>query len=119
MEKDGLSVDDIFCQCAFRQDERDMVLRAVHIVQPDYHPNINTSTDQLNGLPALVQDYYMQVLQAVCNMGCFLSYLKLLFRMTYSDAFPNNSSSHTLHLRMKYQVHTQPPSTKKQIHIKY
>uniref|UniRef100_H2VAF5 DNA-directed RNA polymerase n=1 Tax=Takifugu rubripes TaxID=31033 RepID=H2VAF5_TAKRU len=60
MEKDGVSVDDIFRQCAFRQDERDMVLRAVRIVQPDYCPSLDTSRNQLNGLPALVQDYYMQ-----------------------------------------------------------
>lgn len=65
MEKDGLSVDNIFRQCAFRQDERDMVLRAVRIVQPDYCPSLDTSRDQLNGLPALVQDYYMQVSQPV------------------------------------------------------
>ncbi|CAG01373.1 unnamed protein product [Tetraodon nigroviridis] len=58
MEKDGLYVDDVFSQCVFRQDERDMVLRAVHIVRPDYHPSLNANTNQSS--PALVQDYYSQ-----------------------------------------------------------
>lgn len=88
MEKDGLSVDDIFRQCAFRQDERDMVLKAVRIVQPDYCPILATSTDHLNGLPALVQDYYMQVSQSV-EYGLFT--VMLLFRIPYIDVLPNNS----------------------------
>lgn len=62
MEKDGLSVDDVFSQCVFRQDERDMVLKAMHIVQPDYHPSLNANTNQCS--PALVQDFYTQVSQA-------------------------------------------------------
>lgn len=72
MEKDGLYVDDVFSQCVFRQDERDMVLRAVHIVRPGYHPSLNANTNQSS--PALVQDYYSQVSQAgvLCRMGCFL-----------------------------------------------
>lgn len=70
MTKDGLSVDDVFSQCVFRQDERDMVLRAVHIVQPDYHPSVNANTSQCS--PALVQDYYIQVSQAgvLCYRDC-------------------------------------------------
>lgn len=72
MEKDGLSVDDVFSQCVFLQDERDMVLRAMRIVQPDYHPSLNANTNQCS--PALVQGYYIQVSQAgvLCYMGCFL-----------------------------------------------
>lgn len=72
MEKDGLSIDDVFNQCVFWQDERDMVLRAVHIVQPDYRPSLNANTNQSS--PALVQGYYLQVSQAnaLCCMGCFL-----------------------------------------------
>lgn len=69
MEKDGLSVDDIFGQCVFRQDERDMVLRAVHIVHPEYQPSLSTSTDQC--FPSLVQDYYFQV--CTVPMGCSLN----------------------------------------------
>uniref|UniRef100_A0A8C7QF82 DNA-directed RNA polymerase n=1 Tax=Oncorhynchus mykiss TaxID=8022 RepID=A0A8C7QF82_ONCMY len=30
MEEDGLPVDELFSHCVFRQDERDMVLRAIH-----------------------------------------------------------------------------------------
>lgn len=59
MEKDGLSVDDVFSQCVFRQDERDMVLRAVHVVQPDYRPSLNADPNRCS--PALVQGYYTQV----------------------------------------------------------
>ncbi|KAG8003580.1 DNA-directed RNA polymerase [Nibea albiflora] len=47
MEEDGLSVDDVFSQCVFRQDERDMVLKAVHIVQPDYQPDLNANSKAL------------------------------------------------------------------------
>ncbi|XP_044056573.1 DNA-directed RNA polymerase, mitochondrial [Siniperca chuatsi] len=58
MEEDGLSVDDVFSQCVFRQDERDMVLKAVHIVQPDYQPSLNATTSQCSS--SLVQDFYIQ-----------------------------------------------------------
>ncbi|KAM7012929.1 DNA-directed RNA polymerase, mitochondrial [Tautogolabrus adspersus] len=58
MEEDGLSVDDVFSQCVFRQDERDMVLKAVHIVQPDYQPRLNTAISDC--FSPLVQDYYIQ-----------------------------------------------------------
>ncbi|XP_032381991.1 DNA-directed RNA polymerase, mitochondrial isoform X1 [Etheostoma spectabile] len=58
MEEDGLSVDDLFSQCVFRQDERDMVLKAVHIVQPDYQPSLNANTNQCSS--SLVKDFYTQ-----------------------------------------------------------
>ncbi|XP_070764793.1 DNA-directed RNA polymerase, mitochondrial [Enoplosus armatus] len=58
MEEDGLSVDDVFSQCVFRQDERDMVLKAVHIVQPDYQPRPDTTASQCSS--SLVQDFYIQ-----------------------------------------------------------
>ncbi|XP_074491779.1 DNA-directed RNA polymerase, mitochondrial isoform X1 [Sebastes fasciatus] len=58
MEGDGLSVDDLFSRCVFRQDERDMVLKAVRIVQPDYQPNLNASTSQCAS--SLVQEFYTQ-----------------------------------------------------------
>ncbi|XP_059197973.1 DNA-directed RNA polymerase, mitochondrial [Centropristis striata] len=56
MEEDGLSVDDLFTQCVFRQDERDMVLKAIRIVQPDYQPSLHFNTSQ--SLSTLVEDYY-------------------------------------------------------------
>ncbi|XP_071343586.1 DNA-directed RNA polymerase, mitochondrial [Trachinotus anak] len=58
MEEDGLSVDDLFNQCVFRQDERDMVLKAIHVIQPDYQPRLNLTTSQCSS--SLVQDFYSQ-----------------------------------------------------------
>ncbi|XP_031724133.1 DNA-directed RNA polymerase, mitochondrial isoform X3 [Anarrhichthys ocellatus] len=58
MEEDGLSVDYLFSRCVFRQDERDMVLKAVHIVQPDYQPSLNASTTECSS--SLVHDFYTQ-----------------------------------------------------------
>lgn len=63
MEKDGLTADDIFNHCTLQKDNRDNVLKAIRIVQPDYQPSLNTST--VPPYPVLVQDFYMQVLQAV------------------------------------------------------
>ncbi|XP_051928758.1 DNA-directed RNA polymerase, mitochondrial isoform X1 [Hippocampus zosterae] len=56
MEQDGLSVDDVFRQCVFQRDERDMVLKAVRVIRPDYQPTSNFTTSQ--SLPVLVQDFY-------------------------------------------------------------
>ncbi|XP_068447589.1 DNA-directed RNA polymerase, mitochondrial isoform X2 [Clinocottus analis] len=58
MEKDGLSLDDLFSQCVFRQDERDMVLKAVRVVQPDYRPGLNASPTPR--FSPLVHDLYTQ-----------------------------------------------------------
>uniref|UniRef100_A0A3B4ANA1 DNA-directed RNA polymerase n=1 Tax=Periophthalmus magnuspinnatus TaxID=409849 RepID=A0A3B4ANA1_9GOBI len=58
MEEDGVSVDDLFSQCLFRQDERDMVLNAIHVVQPEYQPNVNPDGEQQ--YPSLVKDFYTQ-----------------------------------------------------------
>ena len=59
MQQDGLSVDDVFSQCVFRKDEKDMVLKALRIVQPDYQPLLKLTTD--DGYTSLVQDFYTQV----------------------------------------------------------
>ncbi|KAJ0065116.1 hypothetical protein NL108_005600, partial [Boleophthalmus pectinirostris] len=58
MEEDGFSVDDLFSQCLFRQDERDMVMNAIHVVQPEYQPNVNPDGKQQ--YPSLVEDFYTQ-----------------------------------------------------------
>lgn len=58
MKDFGLSVDDLFNQCTFRQDERDMVLKAIRVVQPQYQPPLSTHGDQQ--LPPLVEDFYRQ-----------------------------------------------------------
>uniref|UniRef100_A0A671UEM3 DNA-directed RNA polymerase n=1 Tax=Sparus aurata TaxID=8175 RepID=A0A671UEM3_SPAAU len=71
MEEDGLSVDDVFSQCSFREDERDMVLKAMHIVEPDYQPRLSMTTDGCS-LP-LVEDFYKQVLQARFKLHHILS----------------------------------------------
>uniref|UniRef100_A0A672LHW1 DNA-directed RNA polymerase n=1 Tax=Sinocyclocheilus grahami TaxID=75366 RepID=A0A672LHW1_SINGR len=55
MEVDGLSVDDVFRQCVFKKDEREMVLRAVRLVHPEYQPIV--SKDQpVCSLPLVKQD---------------------------------------------------------------
>lgn len=58
MEEDGLSVDDLFSQCVFRQDERDMLLKAIRIIKPDYQPSLNMHASQCSS--SLVQDFYTQ-----------------------------------------------------------
>ncbi|XP_071377598.1 DNA-directed RNA polymerase, mitochondrial isoform X2 [Centroberyx affinis] len=58
MEEDGLSVDDLFSHSKFWQDERDMVLAAIHAVQPDYQPKSNSTTTHCSS--PLVQDFYIQ-----------------------------------------------------------
>uniref|UniRef100_A0A3Q3N908 DNA-directed RNA polymerase n=1 Tax=Mastacembelus armatus TaxID=205130 RepID=A0A3Q3N908_9TELE len=58
MEEDNLSVDDLFSQCVFRQDERDMVLKAVRIVQPEYQPKVTLTASQCS--TSLIQDFYTQ-----------------------------------------------------------
>lgn len=66
MEKDGLTVDDVFSHRLFREDERDMVLKAVHIVQPDYQPSVIEAMSQCSS--PLVQDFYTQVSQASLHL---------------------------------------------------
>nr|XP_023700034.1 DNA-directed RNA polymerase, mitochondrial isoform X1 [Paramormyrops kingsleyae] len=56
LKQDGLSLDDLFRQCAFRQDEREMVLKAVQVVEPDFRPSTDT-TQHMCSSP-LVQDFY-------------------------------------------------------------
>ncbi|XP_048108614.1 DNA-directed RNA polymerase, mitochondrial isoform X2 [Alosa alosa] len=58
IKQDGLSVDDLFRQTVFRQDERDMVLSAVHVVWPDYQPS-GLSDQQICPSP-LVQEFYRE-----------------------------------------------------------
>ncbi|KAG7513818.1 DNA-directed RNA polymerase, mitochondrial [Solea senegalensis] len=58
MKEDGISVDDLFNQSVFRQDERDMVLKAVHTIQPDYLPGLNPNTSE--SYTSLVRDLYTQ-----------------------------------------------------------
>lgn len=76
MEEDGLSVDDVFSQCVFQQDERDMLLKAIRIVKPDYHPSVsNMHTNQCYS--SLIQDFYTQVLQSRRTFNGQLAHGKL------------------------------------------
>lgn len=59
MEADGLSLDDLFSQCVFQRNDRDLLLKTIRLVKSDYQPNLNLQTNQCN-LP-LVQDFYAQV----------------------------------------------------------
>lgn len=56
-----MSVDDVFSQNVFQKDERDMVLKAVHVVQPDYQPSQAQALSQC--FSPLVQNFYTQVSQ--------------------------------------------------------
>lgn len=59
MKKDGFSVDQVFNQNAFRADEREMVLKAVHVVQPNYQPSQKQPPSVCSS--PLVHDFYTQV----------------------------------------------------------
>ncbi|KAG9266660.1 DNA-directed RNA polymerase, mitochondrial [Astyanax mexicanus] len=58
MKEDGLCVDDVFSQCLFRLDERDMVLKAVRDGKPDYEPPTSAKSPQCS--LTLVKDFYAQ-----------------------------------------------------------
>ncbi|CAG5864809.1 unnamed protein product [Menidia menidia] len=58
MEEDGLSVDSLFSSCVFRQDERDMVLKAIRAVHPDYQPR--PAPHASHSSSPLVHDFYTQ-----------------------------------------------------------
>uniref|UniRef100_A0A4W5NBN5 DNA-directed RNA polymerase n=1 Tax=Hucho hucho TaxID=62062 RepID=A0A4W5NBN5_9TELE len=59
MKEDGLCVEELFRLCVFRQDERDMVLRAIQTVEPDFQPSINTVLHTCSS--PLVKDFYTEV----------------------------------------------------------
>uniref|UniRef100_A0A6Q2XNU6 DNA-directed RNA polymerase n=1 Tax=Esox lucius TaxID=8010 RepID=A0A6Q2XNU6_ESOLU len=56
---DGLSVDELFRHCVFRQDERDMVLKAIHTLKPDFQPSIKPILHTCSS--PLVKDIYTEV----------------------------------------------------------
>ncbi|XP_062419499.1 DNA-directed RNA polymerase, mitochondrial [Pungitius pungitius] len=90
MEEDGLSVDDLLGRCVFRQDERDMVLKAVRLARPDYEPRLRAGAAQC---PSLVQEFYAQV---PLEQSSFIlhSLVSLLHRrpdtVKQKNAFPPN-----------------------------
>ncbi|XP_065508325.1 DNA-directed RNA polymerase, mitochondrial [Caloenas nicobarica] len=56
LKHDGFCVDELFQKCLFEEDEKEMVLRAIRIVQPEYQlpppPSPQTCTS------SLLQDFY-------------------------------------------------------------
>nr|XP_006640104.1 PREDICTED: DNA-directed RNA polymerase, mitochondrial [Lepisosteus oculatus] len=56
LEKDGFSLEALYRKCVFREDEREMVLKAVQAVQPDFQPHVPTDTKVCSS--PLVQDFY-------------------------------------------------------------
>ncbi|KAJ7993063.1 hypothetical protein DPEC_G00268550 [Dallia pectoralis] len=58
IEADGLSLDELFCHGVFRQDERDMALKAVLTIQPDFQPSIKSVMPTCSS--PLVKDFYSE-----------------------------------------------------------
>ncbi|XP_062412056.1 DNA-directed RNA polymerase, mitochondrial [Sardina pilchardus] len=58
MEQDGMTVKELLQRTAFRQDERDMVVKAVRVVRPDFQPN-SPSDREVCSSP-LVQEFYRE-----------------------------------------------------------
>uniref|UniRef100_A0A673XMW5 DNA-directed RNA polymerase n=1 Tax=Salmo trutta TaxID=8032 RepID=A0A673XMW5_SALTR len=58
IKEDGLCVEELFRLCVFRQDERDMLLRAIHTVEPDFQPSINAVLHTCSS--PLVKDFYTE-----------------------------------------------------------
>ncbi|MBN3323041.1 RPOM protein, partial [Atractosteus spatula] len=56
LEEDGFSLEALFRKCVFREDEHEMVLKAVQVVQPDFQPHVPTDTKICSS--PLVQDFY-------------------------------------------------------------
>ncbi|XP_023809859.2 DNA-directed RNA polymerase, mitochondrial [Oryzias latipes] len=58
MEEDGLTLDDLFSDCVFRRDEKDMMLQAIRAVEPGYEPRPHLLTDECPS--PLVHHFYTQ-----------------------------------------------------------
>uniref|UniRef100_A0A8C8A189 DNA-directed RNA polymerase n=1 Tax=Oryzias sinensis TaxID=183150 RepID=A0A8C8A189_9TELE len=58
MEEDGLTLDDLFSDCVFRRDEKDMLLKAIRAVEPGYEPRPHPLTDECPS--PLVHHFYTQ-----------------------------------------------------------
>ncbi|KAL1023028.1 hypothetical protein UPYG_G00035560 [Umbra pygmaea] len=56
IKEDGLSLDEMFHHCVFRQDERDMVLKAIQMVTPEYQPSIKHVRHMCSS--PLVKEFY-------------------------------------------------------------
>ncbi|MGH0156447.1 UNVERIFIED_CONTAM: hypothetical protein FKN15_031511 [Acipenser sinensis] len=58
LEEDGFSVEDLFKQCVFREDEREMVLKAVQTIHPDFLPHVDAEMKICSS--PLVHDFYTE-----------------------------------------------------------
>ncbi|KAL4658925.1 DNA-directed RNA polymerase, mitochondrial isoform X1 [Arapaima gigas] len=56
LKQDGFSLDDLFRQCSFQQDDREMVLKAIQTVQPGFRLSTNVAHRMCSS--PLVQDFY-------------------------------------------------------------
>ncbi|KFP05038.1 hypothetical protein N300_02510, partial [Calypte anna] len=56
LKNDGFHVDDLFQKCLFEEDEKEMVLRAIRIVQPNYQLPPPPSPQTCKS--SLLQDFY-------------------------------------------------------------
>ncbi|KAI1891707.1 hypothetical protein AGOR_G00146540 [Albula goreensis] len=56
LEESGMSMDDLFQKCVFRQDEREFVLKAIQMVKPDFQPTLEM--DRQICTSPLVEDIY-------------------------------------------------------------
>ncbi|KAK1157113.1 DNA-directed RNA polymerase, mitochondrial isoform X1 [Acipenser oxyrinchus oxyrinchus] len=63
LEEDGFSVEDLFKQCVFREDEREMVLKAVQTVHPGFLPHVDAEMKICSS--PLVHDFYTKRESAV------------------------------------------------------
>ncbi|KAM4810249.1 DNA-directed RNA polymerase, mitochondrial [Rhinophrynus dorsalis] len=55
MQEDGMPIDDLFHNFSYQDDEKDMVLKALHQVQPHYQPPVRP---QIVCNSPLVKDFY-------------------------------------------------------------
>ncbi|XP_041086201.1 DNA-directed RNA polymerase, mitochondrial-like [Polyodon spathula] len=63
LEEDGFSIEDLFKQCVFQEDEREMVLKAVQTVHPDFLPHADAEMKICSS--PLVHDFYTKRESAV------------------------------------------------------
>ncbi|KAJ8277301.1 hypothetical protein GJAV_G00073730 [Gymnothorax javanicus] len=59
LEEAGFSADDLFHRCLFRQDERETVLKAIRMVQPDFQPAAVQASPEICSSP-LVEEVYAE-----------------------------------------------------------
>lgn len=69
LKNDGFHVDELFQKCLFEEDEKEKVLRAIRIVQPNYQLPPPPSPQTCKS--SLLQDFYSKVSSRA--QGCLWS----------------------------------------------